>query len=82
MLRLCDTFKIERRGSIQGFQEYKDPREFQTPATLKPLLKAVHTIAVSTSECERAFSCINDVLTVKRNSLAVKTVQPGFPDHH
>uniref|UniRef100_A0A671U0D7 HAT C-terminal dimerisation domain-containing protein n=1 Tax=Sparus aurata TaxID=8175 RepID=A0A671U0D7_SPAAU len=57
VLRLCDRLK-ELRGS-------------KTPEALKPLLKAVHTIAVSTSECERAFSCMNNILTDKRNSLAV-----------
>ena len=71
VLCLCDYIKVERRGSIQGFQDYKDNRASQTPATLQPLLRAVHTIAVSTSECERAFSCMNDLLTAKRNSLAI-----------
>lgn len=71
MLRLCDRLKVERRSSVQGFREYKELRGSQTPEALKPLLKAVHTIAVSTSECERAFSCMNNILTDKRNSLAV-----------
>lgn len=71
VLRLCDRLKVERRRSIQGFQEYKELRGSKTPEALKPLLKAVHTIAVSTSECERAFSCMNNILTDKRNSLAV-----------
>lgn len=42
-----------------------------TPAVLESLLKAVRTIAVSTGECERAFSTMNDILTAKRNALSV-----------
>uniref|UniRef100_A0A3Q1EYJ4 HAT C-terminal dimerisation domain-containing protein n=1 Tax=Acanthochromis polyacanthus TaxID=80966 RepID=A0A3Q1EYJ4_9TELE len=71
VLRLCDRLKVEMRRSIQGFREYKELRGSQTPEALKPLLKAVHTIAVSTSECERAFSCMNNILTDKRNSLGL-----------
>ena len=71
VLRLCDRSKVDRRISIQGFWEYKEQRGSKTPEALKPLLKAVHTIAVSTSERERAFSCMNNILTDKRISLAV-----------
>lgn len=44
----------------------------QLPSNLFLML----SIAVSASECERAFSCMNHVLTVKRNSseLAVSTL--------
>lgn len=81
VLRLCDTFKIERRESIQGFREYKELRASRTPAALKPLLKAVHTIAVSTSECERAFSCMNDnSYSQKELPCCKQTVQPGVPE--
>ncbi|XP_036066733.1 E3 SUMO-protein ligase KIAA1586-like [Oryzias melastigma] len=70
--RLCERLKIEERESVSGFREYKDINASKTPAALEPLLKAVHTIAVSTSECERAFSSMNDILTDKRNSLDIK----------
>lgn len=78
VLHLCNTFKIERRGSIQGFRENKELMASRTPATLQPLLKAVHTIAVSTSECEQAFSSMNDILTVKRISFAISILSNLF----
>ncbi len=71
VLCLCDSQKVGRRGSIQGFQEYKELIGSQTPTALEPLLKAARTIVVSTNECEQAFSSMNDILTAKRNSLAV-----------
>lgn len=71
VLHLCDRLKVDRRGSIQAFREYKEQRGSTTPAGLKPLLQAVNTIAVSTSECERAFSGMNDILSAKRNSIAI-----------
>lgn len=70
--RLCQRLRVGERKSVQGFREYKDLKASKTPEDLKPLLKAVHTIAVSTSECERAFSSMNDTLTDKRNSLDIK----------
>uniref|UniRef100_A0A3P9DGL4 HAT C-terminal dimerisation domain-containing protein n=1 Tax=Maylandia zebra TaxID=106582 RepID=A0A3P9DGL4_9CICH len=70
--RLCQRFRVGERESVLGFREYKDLKASKTPAALKPLLTAVHTIAVSTSECERAFSSMNDTLTDKRNSLNIK----------
>lgn len=70
--RLCQRFRVGERESVLGFREYKDLKASKTPAALKPLLKAVHTIAVSTSECERAFSSMNDTLIDKRNSLDIK----------
>uniref|UniRef100_A0A3P9DT09 HAT C-terminal dimerisation domain-containing protein n=1 Tax=Maylandia zebra TaxID=106582 RepID=A0A3P9DT09_9CICH len=70
--RLCQRFRVGERESVLGFREYKDLKASKTPAALKPLLTAVHTIAVSTSECERAFSSMNDTLTDKRNSLDIK----------
>uniref|UniRef100_A0A3P9D9G4 HAT C-terminal dimerisation domain-containing protein n=1 Tax=Maylandia zebra TaxID=106582 RepID=A0A3P9D9G4_9CICH len=69
---LCQRFRVGERESVLGFREYKDLKASKTPAALKPLLTAVHTIAVSTSECERAFSSMNDTLTDKRNSLDIK----------
>uniref|UniRef100_A0A8C1RFQ8 HAT C-terminal dimerisation domain-containing protein n=1 Tax=Cyprinus carpio TaxID=7962 RepID=A0A8C1RFQ8_CYPCA len=69
---LAENVKFGERESVLGIREYKDLKASKTPEALKPLLKAVHTIAVSTSECERAFSSMNDTLTDKRNSFDIK----------
>ncbi|KAJ4921106.1 hypothetical protein JOQ06_022696, partial [Pogonophryne albipinna] len=49
VLRLCEVLKVDRRETVQGFREYKETRASRTPAAMEPLLKAVRTIAVSTS---------------------------------
>lgn len=72
--RLSEVFRVNKRESIQGFREYKENRASMTPKALMPLLKATKTIAVSTNECERAFSSMNDILTAKRNALAIDRV--------
>jgi len=41
---------------------------------LKSLRCAINTLVVSTADCERAFSCMNETLTAIRNSLAVDTL--------
>ena len=41
------------------------------PHDLQPLKQAIDTLAVSTAECERSFSVMNDTLTPIRNSLSV-----------
>ena len=42
------------------------------PESLQPLLKCSDTLIVSTAECERAFSSMNDTLTDSRNQLSIK----------
>ncbi|KAK0133849.1 hypothetical protein N1851_030620 [Merluccius polli] len=64
--------------SAQGFHEWKEIKASHTSAALEPLLKAARTIAVSTSECERAFSTTNDSLTAKRNALNVSRLSSLF----
>ncbi len=81
VLCLCDMLKVERRGSIQGFLEYKELRTSKTPAALEPLLEAVHTIAVSTSDRERTFGNMNDILTAQKEQTCYKpTFKPGFSE--
>jgi hypothetical protein len=48
--------------------------EGDIPEDFKPLLKAVATIPISTSECERNFSSMNEIVTPTRTSLNSKTV--------
>jgi hypothetical protein len=66
-------FSLDERRVIHGFCEYKMDKE-KISDDLKPLRKAVSTITVSTSECERNFSAMNNILTAKRSSLNIPTV--------
>ncbi|CAI6371866.1 unnamed protein product [Macrosiphum euphorbiae] len=46
----------------------------EIPEDLKPLYKSIATIPVSTSECERNFSSMNEIMSPLRTSLNRKTV--------
>lgn len=53
---LCEVFRVDGTESVRGFPEFKDSKATKKmPVSLSPLMKAVETIAISTSECERAF---------------------------
>ena len=69
--RLCRRLKVHEEGkTLQAFREFKDTKV--TPPLLKPLMTAVTTIAISTAECERCFSVMNDILSPIRSSLSVE----------
>eukprot|EP00102_Acyrthosiphon_pisum_P010394 XP_008178697.1 PREDICTED: E3 SUMO-protein ligase KIAA1586-like [Acyrthosiphon pisum] len=55
--------------SATGFREFKDLKDSSTVLDLRPLLTAIKTVAISSSECERAFSSMNNIVTTKRNAL-------------
>lgn len=67
---LCNFFHIlEKRRYINAFRMYVENREI--PIELMPLIKIVETIPISTAECERAFSTMNEIHTEKRNKLMI-----------
>ena len=59
---------------IRGFREYLMEKTYSEK--LLPLVQALHTIPISSSECERGFSQMNLIITLTRASLATKTVSP------
>jgi hypothetical protein len=75
---LCSKMGLETRPAILAFREYRDAQSQQTlqnrpvPSHLQVLEHAVETYVVSTAECERSFSVMNDTLTPIRNNLSVK----------
>ncbi|KAL5237572.1 hypothetical protein ACI65C_004982 [Semiaphis heraclei] len=60
-------FKNEKI-TIRGFREFKDTKDSSQINDLHPLLTAVRKIAISSSECERSFSAMNNIVTSKRNA--------------
>jgi len=88
--RLCKRLKVPEEGkTIRAFREFKDTKV--TPPGLKALMTAVTTIAISTAECERCFSVMNDILSPIRSSMSVehtsslmfiKLVGPPLPEFH
>lgn len=72
--RLAAVFQVDETLTIQGFREYKDTKVISSIPSLKPLLVAIKTIAISSSECERSFSAMNNTVTSKRNSLTTQHI--------
>ncbi|KAL5243637.1 hypothetical protein ACI65C_011047 [Semiaphis heraclei] len=66
--RLSKIFKVDEQASVRGFREYKDfPSSLND--NIKPLMNAVKTLAISSAECERSFSSMNEVVSSKRSLL-------------
>ncbi|CAI6374561.1 unnamed protein product [Macrosiphum euphorbiae] len=67
--RLVTRFHLDEKSTIRGFREFKDTKDSSQINHLHPLLTAVRTIAISSSECERTFSVMSNIVTSKRNAL-------------
>ncbi|CAH2098344.1 unnamed protein product [Euphydryas editha] len=71
---LTNKIHLNERNIIRAFRNYLVDKK--VPKNLTSLINTVHTIAVSTSECERGFSQMNLIMIPQRASLLVKTVSP------
>ncbi|XP_069481527.1 E3 SUMO-protein ligase KIAA1586-like [Ambystoma mexicanum] len=71
---LCKRFQLPSRKIVSGFWEYKDSGGKRVPEEMLPLMRTMDTIAISTAECERVFSHMNNTLTPLRNSLGIVRV--------
>nr|XP_022910781.1 E3 SUMO-protein ligase KIAA1586-like [Onthophagus taurus] len=71
---LCTQFYLNDVQIIRGFRFYKmSGGKEDIPDDLKPLLNVIASIPISTSECERNFSSMNEIVTPLRSSLSVET---------
>lgn len=71
---LCTQFHLNDVQIIRGFRFYKmSGGKEEIPDELKPLLNVIASIPISTSECERNFSSMNEIVTPLRSSLSVET---------
>lgn len=66
---MSQKFKVDEISAVRGFREFKDTRD-KNIEDLNNLTSAIKTIAVSSSECERAFSSMNEIVSPKRNTLS------------
>lgn len=71
---LCSMFHLNEKNTVRGFIYFKMNEGSEIPEDLKPLFKAVATIPISTSECERNFNSINEIIKAMRCSLSVNTL--------
>jgi hypothetical protein len=70
---LATRFQLSEREAIRAFRKNMKYRE-EMPKELSRIWLILHTIAISSSECERGFSQMNLIVTPGRSSLLVKTV--------
>uniref|UniRef100_H3AKH7 HAT C-terminal dimerisation domain-containing protein n=1 Tax=Latimeria chalumnae TaxID=7897 RepID=H3AKH7_LATCH len=74
---LCAFFNISQvQRVVSGFRGYlsdTSDEDNKVPERLKQLLDVLKTLIISTAECERSFSALNDILTNIRNSLSLET---------
>lgn len=69
---LCKRFGIDDEKPLVGFKKMKTGKK--ADAGIELLQLALHCIPVSTAECERSFSCMNTILTKKRNRLNIDSL--------
>lgn len=72
--KFCQRFKIDAEKTVRAFQKFKVDDGESIPEELIPLLKAIETIPISTSECERNFSSMNEICTPLRCSLSTTSI--------
>ena len=77
--KLCEQFNIPFTHSILiDFRDYVDNPSITSPS-ITLIKSVVNTLPVSSSECERGFSLINNICTDRRNKLTVAHIsEPTF----
>lgn len=71
---LADKFRFDGVGQVtNAFRDYLDNQN-HCPILIKQLKSIVHTLPVSTADCERGFSAMNNIATKLRNRLLVDNV--------
>jgi hypothetical protein len=71
---LCDFFRIEFSAVKTEYREFKDDHIIIRSENLEYLKHCTDTIAVSSAECERGFSEMNDICSSLRSRLTVKHI--------
>ena len=59
------------RPTLNGFREFLVACGKNKPAGIQSLVEASESLIVSTAECERAFSVMNDIISDSRNRLGI-----------
>ena len=71
--QLCECFGLEGPAINRAFGDYVDEPS-SCPHEINQLKSIIHTLPVSTADCERGFSTMNVIATKTRNRLLVKTI--------
>lgn len=70
---LCKRFNLTFSDFINAFRDYIDEPEI-IPVPIQDLRLLVNTLPISSADCERGFSTMNNICTDLRNSLTVKHI--------
>lgn len=69
------TISSRRVSSVKGYRVFIDSKNNSKIPDSKPLLDAIYTLAISSSEFEREQSCMdNNIVTAKRNALLTTNI--------
>lgn len=68
---LCTRFGLHYHDFRDGFRDFVDEPQC-VPQSVKQLQSVIHTLPVSSADCERGFSTMNVICTDLRNSLTVE----------
>ncbi|XP_050505351.1 E3 SUMO-protein ligase KIAA1586-like [Diabrotica virgifera virgifera] len=71
--QLCKRFKLNVNKAVSAYRDYLDNSR-QVPDGLQELLNCTKIIPCSSADCERGFSCMNNMVTPSRNALTVAHV--------
>lgn len=71
--RLCKRFNLCTDQALNGMRDLLEEPNSE-PKDLKPLMNCMKTFPVSTAECERNFSLMNNISTDKRAVLLVSNI--------
>lgn len=72
--QLCRRFGLVELDIINGFRDYIDCSGRFMPRSLQPLINCTKVVPVSTSECERGFSQMGNIITDRRTRLLLLNV--------
>lgn len=68
---IATRFHLDVISTVVAFKVYKAMGGRDLPPELKAIKSVLSIIPISTAECERSFSVMNNVLTGKRNQLTI-----------
>lgn len=71
---LSQKFRLSERETIRAFRDFLQSPE-EIPEKITRLQHMLHTVAISSSECERGFSQLNLIVTPQRSSLLIDTTR-------
>lgn len=69
---LCDRFLLLKDPVVRAFREFKDSGGRNIPNDLKILSRVIDSLVISTSDCERGFSQMNNIMDPSRSLLSIE----------